>query len=35
VAAVGTDQADPVVGGQLGQPGAIDKPAQHQHRLPV
>src|SRR3954462_3916668 len=27
--------ADRVVGGQLGQPGAVDEPAQDQHRLPV
>jgi hypothetical protein len=32
---VGHRAADPVVGGQLSQPGAVEKPAQHQHRLPV
>jgi hypothetical protein len=33
--AVGRRAADPVVGGQLGQPGAVDKPAQDQHRLSI
>jgi hypothetical protein len=33
--AVGRRGADPVVGGQLGQPGAIEKPTQQQHRLPI
>jgi hypothetical protein len=32
---VGRRADDPVVGGQLGQPGAVTEPAQHQHRLPV
>jgi hypothetical protein len=32
---VGRRAADPVVAGQLGQPGPVEKPAQHQHRLPV
>jgi hypothetical protein len=33
--AVGRRAADGVVGGQLGQPGAVDKPTEQQHRLPV
>jgi hypothetical protein len=32
---VGRRAADGVVGGQLGQPGAVEKSAQDQHRLPV
>jgi hypothetical protein len=32
---VGRRGADPVVGGQLGQPGAVEEPAQDQHRLAV
>src|SRR4051812_19725646 len=32
---VGRGAADAVVAGQLRQPGAVEKPAQHQHRLPV
>jgi hypothetical protein len=32
---VGRRGADPVVDGQLGQPGAVEEPAQHQHRLPI
>jgi len=27
--------ADPVVGGHLGPPGAVEKSAQHRHRLPI
>jgi hypothetical protein len=33
--AVGRRGADPIVGGQLGQPAAVEKPAQDEHRLPV
>src|SRR4051812_11114705 len=32
---VGRGAADAVVAGQLRQPGAVEKPAQHQDRLPV
>jgi len=32
---VGRRAADLVVGGQLGQPGAVTEPAQYQHHLPV
>jgi hypothetical protein len=32
---VGRRAADPIVGGQLGQPGAVEKPAQQKQRLPV
>jgi hypothetical protein len=32
---VGRRQPDPVIPGQLRQPGAIDKPAQHQYHLSV
>jgi hypothetical protein len=33
--AVGRGRAEPIVGGELGDPGAVEKPAQHHDRLPV